>query len=89
MRTVTLNDELAALLERDKPLDEAMREAAVMDLFRCGKVSTGKARELLGLDLEAFLQRARDHNVPVFLTTEKEFEADMAALGAWHRQQQS
>jgi predicted HTH domain antitoxin len=86
MRTVTLDEELAALIEREKPLDEATREVLVMDLFRRGKVSTGKACELLGLDRMAFIRRANEHNVPVYLTTEKEWEADLSALDAWHDQ---
>jgi len=34
----------------------------------------------------AFIRRANEHNVPVYLTTEKEWEADLAALDAWHDQ---
>ena len=86
MRTVTLDDDLAVLIEAEKPLDEAAREALVMDLFRRGKVSTGKGCELLGLDRVAFIGRANEHNVAVYLTTEKEWEADLAALDAWHDQ---
>jgi predicted HTH domain antitoxin len=85
MRTVTLDEDLAALIEGEKPLDEAAREALVMDLFRRGKISTGKACELLGLDRMDFIRRANEHNVPVCLTTEKEWEADLAALEAWHK----
>jgi predicted HTH domain antitoxin len=84
MRTVTLDDELAGLLEGERPLDVAAREALVMDLFRRGKISTGKACELLSLDRTAFLRRANEHNIPVYLTTEKEWEADLNALDAWH-----
>jgi aspartate kinase len=46
-------------------LDEATREALVMGLFRRGKVSIGKACELLSLDRSAFIRRANGHNVPV------------------------
>ena len=60
MRTVLVDDELAALLEREQPLDQAAREALVMDLFRRGKVSTGKACELLGLERMAFVRRAAE-----------------------------
>jgi predicted HTH domain antitoxin len=84
MRTVTLDDELAALLEGEQPLNEATRESLVMGLFRRGKISTGKACELLSLDRTAFLLRAKEHNVPVHLTSEREWEADLAALEAWH-----
>jgi predicted HTH domain antitoxin len=86
MRTVALDDELAALLEADKPLDEATREALVMDLFRRRKVSTGKACELLRLEREGFLHRAAELGVPVYLTTEREWEADRAALEEWRQQ---
>jgi predicted HTH domain antitoxin len=84
MRTVALDDELATLIAGEKPLDEATREALVMDLFRRGRISTGKACELLGLDRAAFIHRAKEHNVPVHLTTEREWELDVAALDAWH-----
>ena len=85
MRTVTLDEDLAALIEGEKSLDEGTREALVMDLFRRRKVSTGKACELLGIDRLDFIRRANEHNVPVYLTTEKEWEADLAALDAWHK----
>jgi predicted HTH domain antitoxin len=85
MRTLTLDDELAALLERDKPLEQAAREVLVMDLFRREKISTGKACELLGLDRKAFIRRANELDVPVYLTTEPELEADLATLEAWRQ----
>lgn len=87
MRTVALSDELAAILEREKPLDEATREALVMDLFRRRKVSIGKACEILDLDRAGFMRRADELGVPVYLTTEKEWDADMATLDAWRKQQ--
>lgn len=89
MRTVilALDDDMAALLEREKPLDQAAFEALVMDLFRRRKISTGKACELLGLDRLAFVRRADELGVPVYLTTEKDFEADMETLDSWLKEQ--
>lgn len=87
MRTVTVDDELAALVERDKPLDQAAREALVMDLFRRRRISTGKACELLRVEREDFIRRADELGVPVSLTTDKDFAADMATLAAWRREQ--
>src|SRR6266568_3269333 len=84
MRTVSLDEDLAALIEGEKPLDEAAREALVIDLFRRRKISTGKACELLRLDRMDFIRRANEHNVPVYLTTAKEWAADLAALDACH-----
>lgn len=83
MRTVELDDELAALLEQDKPLDQAAREALVIELFRRGKVSTGKACELLGLDRMAFVRRADELGVPVYLTTDEEWKVEKATVDAW------
>jgi predicted HTH domain antitoxin len=87
MRTIALDDELAALLEKEKPLDQAAREALVMDLFRRRKISTGKACELLSLERMDFIRRADELGVPVYLTTEREWEADLATLDAWRQQQ--
>ena len=85
MRTVVVDDELAALVEQEQTLDQATREALVMDLFRRRKVSTGKACELLGLDRLDFIRRAAELGAPVDLTTEEEWKADLATLDAWHK----
>jgi predicted HTH domain antitoxin len=86
MRTVVVDDELARLLEEEQPLDQAAREALVMDLFRREKISTGKACELLGLERMAFVRRAAELGVPVYLTTEEEWKADLATLEAWREE---
>lgn len=83
MRTVALDDELASLLEQDRPLEEATREALVMDLFRRGKVSGGKACELLGLSRPAFMARARELGTPVLLTNEEEWRTEKAIVDSW------
>ena len=86
MRTVILDDELAGLLDQDKPLDQAAREALVMDLFRREKISIEKACELLGLERMAFVRRAAELGVPVCLTTEEEWKADLVTLEAWRQE---
>ena len=83
MRTVELDDELAALLEREKPLDQAARETIVMDLFRRHKVSIGKACELLSLDRVAFARRASELDIPYFQMTKEDWEEEKAAIDAW------
>lgn len=83
MRTVVLDDELAGLLESEKPLDQATRETLVMDLFRRGKVSTGKACELLGLDRSSFARRAAELDIAYFQITKEDWEAEKATLDAW------
>lgn len=85
MRTLTLafDDDVAALIERQKPLDEAARETIVMDLFRRREISTGKACELLGLDRVAFARRAAELGIPYFLMNKEEWEAEKATIDAW------
>ena len=78
-----LDDELAALLEREKPLDQAARETLVMDLFRRGKISTGKACELLGLDRAAFAQRAAELDIPYFQMTKQDWETEKTTIDEW------
>jgi predicted HTH domain antitoxin len=85
MRTVVLDDELATLLEQEKPLDQAARESLVMDLFRRGKISTGKACELLSLDRLAFAQRAAELGIPYFQMTKEEWEDEKVTIDAWPR----
>jgi predicted HTH domain antitoxin len=86
MRNIVLDDELAALLEREKPLEQATRELLVMGLFQNGKISTGKACELLGIERMAFVGRAAELGAPVYLTTEGEWESDLASLKAWRQE---
>jgi predicted HTH domain antitoxin len=85
MRTVELDDEIASLLEQEKPLEQAARESIVMDLYRREKISIGKACELLGLARMDFVRRAGELGVPVDLTTSEEWEKDKAALDAWRQ----
>jgi predicted HTH domain antitoxin len=83
MRTVELDDELAALLEQEKPLDQAARETIVMDLFRRGKLAAGKACELLGLDRASFARRAAELDIPYFQLTKEDWEREKATIEAW------
>jgi predicted HTH domain antitoxin len=85
MRTVVLDDELATLLEQEKPLDQAARETLVMDLFRRGKISTGKACELLSLDRLAFARRAAELGIPYFQMTKDDWEDEKVTIDAWPR----
>lgn len=85
MRTVVLDDELATLLEQEKPLDQAARETLVMDLFRRGKISTEKACELLSLDRLAFARRAAELGIPYFQMTNEDWGDEKAMVDAWPR----
>ncbi len=80
MRTVELDDELASLLEMiQQPLERATREAAVLELYRRGMVSTGKAAELLGMARFAFVRYADELGIPFFRMSKEDWEAEKAA----------
>ncbi len=86
MQTVALDDELAAILAGENgSIQAAAREALVMELFRRGRLSIGKACELLRLTREAFAQRATDLGIPYFLMNKADWVAELATIEAWRR----
>ena len=82
MRTVVLDDELAALLEGEKPLDQAARETLVMDLFRRGNSPLARP---VGLDRARFARRAAELDIPYFQMTREDWERERAAIDAWQK----
>ena len=75
-----LDADLVFLLQRQDPsLEVAARELMVMELYRRGAVSRGKAAELLGIPLVEFLQRADELCIPYFNHTDEEFAAELAS----------
>ena len=80
MRTVELDDELAELLEQIKqPFDKAASEAMVLELYRRGIISSGKAGELLGMSRFDFVRYAGELGIPFFRMSKEEWEAEKAA----------
>ena len=52
---VELDQDLVAVLEElQRPVKEAARELIVLELYRQGELSSGKAAQLLGLEREDF-----------------------------------
>ena len=80
MRTVELEDELAVLLEQiQQPLEKAAREVVVLELYRRGIVSSGKAGALLGMQRFDFVRYADKLGIPFFRMNKEEWEAEKAA----------
>lgn len=75
--SVELDPELVTLLEGLKrPIQESARELIVLELYRRGAVSSGKAAELLGLPRQSFLDMASRLNIPYFRLSEAELEQE-------------
>ncbi len=77
---IDVSDEVAELVEH-----EGAEEMLVMELFRRGRISTGKACELLRLDRVAFARRASELEIPYFLMNKDDWNAEKATIDAWLR----
>lgn len=64
---IDLDPELVAVLEElHRPVKEAARELIVLELYRQGEISSGKAAQLLGIEREDFIRHASRHGIPYF-----------------------
>lgn len=79
MSTVRLElaDDLVALLrESDRPIEAAVRELIVFELYRRGGISGGRAAELLDIDRLVLIRRASALGIPFIDLTEEEWEEE-------------
>ena len=78
-----LEDDLAALLRQaKKPIQQAAREMIVLELYRQGKVSSGKAAHHLGMSRLEFIPYASGLGLPFFDMTADEWAAEKAQADA-------
>jgi predicted HTH domain antitoxin len=72
-----LEEDLMALLHQSNlPVEQAAKELMVMELYRRGTISSGKAAELLDLSRWDFIARAGQLGIPYFDMTDDEWEAE-------------
>lgn len=57
-----------------------IKEAAVLELYREGKVSSGKAAEILGMERFEFIRYAGMKGIPYIRITPKELEEEVKVL---------
>jgi len=77
--TVALEGELVALLHQlNRPIKRAARELIILELYRRGMISSGKAGEFLGMSRVEFIQFASLEGIPFFQMTEDEWAAERA-----------
>ena len=75
---IPLDSELAGLLQKyGKPLRETARDLIVLELYREGKISSGKAGELIGMSRFSFVQYAPQLGIPFFDMTAEEWQAEL------------
>ncbi|MBI1874597.1 MAG: UPF0175 family protein [Acidobacteria bacterium] len=62
-----LEADIVALLEaQDRPIEETARELIVLELYREGQLSGGRAAELLHVSREDFIRFAGERGIPYF-----------------------
>jgi predicted HTH domain antitoxin len=75
--SIPLDPELAAVLEGyDKPVTDAARELMVLELYRQGRISSGKAAELLNMQRLEFIQYSSRLGIPFLDMTDEEWRAE-------------
>lgn len=63
---VPIDEDIVALLqERGADPRRELETALVLELFRAGELSRGRAAELLGMDLLSFLRLVGGRRIPV------------------------
>ena len=73
--SIDLEEELVALLRQsNQPVERAARELIVLELYRRGAISSGKAAQLLGMSRVEFIQYASRLGIPYLTMTEDEWK---------------
>lgn len=81
MTTVQLDDELIeAMRLADEPIDRLAQTAIVLELYRRGAISSGRAGALLGMDRLGFIRYSGRLGIPYFDTTDEEWAAELRVI---------
>lgn len=82
MVAIHLDDEIIAVIpDGDEPLDRRARELMVLELYRRGAISSGKAGKLLGMSRIDFIKYSGELGIPYIDMTDEEWESEMRTLG--------
>lgn len=74
---IELEEELVVMLgQGNQPVQDAARELIILELYRRGAISSGKAAQLLGRRRESFIRHASSLGIPYFEMTEDEWQAE-------------
>lgn len=77
---IELDQDLVGILEElHRPAKQAARELIVLELYREGELSSGKAAQLLGLEREDFIRQASAKGIPYFQLQGEELRRELDA----------
>ena len=80
MSTVNLNldaDVVGLLGELQQPVDKAATELNVLELYRLGKLSSGRGAEVLGMSRIDFIQHASDLGIAYLRLSPEDLDSDI------------
>ncbi len=78
---VELDEQLVEVLRLlDQPVDRSVRELIVLELYRRGVISSGKAAELLGMSKLEFIQFSGRLGIPIFQLSDEQMDAEAARV---------
>ena len=81
--SLALEDELAALLhERHQPVEDRARELIILELYRRGAISSGKAAQLLEMTRVELVRYASKMGIPFFDMTADEWQSERETSGS-------
>lgn len=91
METMTLEiavpRDLFAILGFSRPRAiEAIKEFSVLGLYQEGRISCGKAAELMGIRKREFVRLLARKGIPYFDYTDEELEEEFQTLNEWKRE---
>jgi predicted HTH domain antitoxin len=76
---IEIEEPLAAILHQtNQEVQQAGREMIVLELYRRGAISSGKAAELLSMERIDFIKHASRLGIPYIDMTEEEWAAEKA-----------
>lgn len=78
LRTVSIElPEDVVKLFGEKELEASLKKWTLLELVRTGKLSSGKAAEILGITRWEFMELMSSHDVPIANFPEEELERQM------------
>jgi predicted HTH domain antitoxin len=77
--------ELVTVLQELGDPDVAAKECIVLELYRRGTISSGKAAELLGMDRFEFIRYSGRLGIPYFQLSAEELQEELQQLRKWSK----
>jgi predicted HTH domain antitoxin len=85
---LTLPSEFQSLLGDSRQAAEAAKEFIILGLYQEGRISGGKAAELLGLTYHGFVSLLARKGLPYFRYDEQEWTREMEAVRQWQAERE-